>query len=226
MASLVTELLDVTRLQMDRPLDLNPHTADLVALTREAVTEQQRGTESHRLILQTSESELVGTWDGARLTRVLTNLLSNAIKFSPAGGLVRVTLERAEGEAGTEAVLSVTDEGLGIPEADIPHIFERFYRVDKSRAREVSANLASRAARRGQAAVGIVTRVIEPEGSGASGSGLGLAIVKSVVDAHNGKITVESRPRIGSTFTVWLPRGDKGASENLTNNFEPEIADE
>ncbi|GAC1322392.1 MAG: hypothetical protein NVSMB22_09090 [Chloroflexota bacterium] len=129
MASLVTELLDVTRLQMDRPLDLNPHTADLVALTREAVTEQQRGTESHRLILQTSESELVGTWDGARLTRVLTNLLSNAIKFSPAGGLVRVTLERAEGEAGTEAVLSVTDEGLGIPEADIPHIFERFYRA-------------------------------------------------------------------------------------------------
>jgi signal transduction histidine kinase len=114
MARLLNELLDVARLQASQPLALDLRPTDLVALTRELAAAHQQATDQHRLRVDAVLPELV-----------LGNLLSNAIKYSPAGGDVVVTLDR-EGEA---AVLSVRDEGIGIPAADVPRLFERFQRA-------------------------------------------------------------------------------------------------
>jgi signal transduction histidine kinase len=101
----------------------------------------------------------------------VTNLLSNAIHFNREQGVVRLSA-RAENGA---ILLTVTDTGQGIPAEDLPHLFERFYRVDKSRSRIQGRN------------------------------GLGLAICKAIVDAHGGTIAASAQPGLGSTFLVRLP---------------------
>ncbi len=102
---------------------------------------------------------------------MLTNLLDNAIKFTPEGGTVEVAVRRSAGGAEVQ----VSDSGRGIPDEALPRIFERFYRVERSRSRE------------------------------AGGTGLGLAIAKHIIDAHGGQISVGSRVGHGSVFTVRLP---------------------
>ncbi len=109
--------------------------------------------------------------DFAKLTQVVYNILDNAIKYTPEGGQIRVRLIRS----GRDAILSVTDNGPGIPKADQPHIFDRFYRVDKARSRETG------------------------------GTGLGLSIVNQLVLMHGGSVSVQSEEGKGSTFTVELP---------------------
>lgn len=109
--------------------------------------------------------------DQDRITQVIDNLMTNAIKYSPDGGEIVVKIE----DTPNTAILSISDEGLGIPQKDIPHLFERFYRVDKARSREQG------------------------------GTGLGLAISKEVIELHQGKIWVESLENEGSTFFVELP---------------------
>jgi two-component system phosphate regulon sensor histidine kinase PhoR len=106
-----------------------------------------------------------------RLEQALLNLMANAIKFNRPGGEVRV---RAEDQTGHVAII-IADTGVGIPSQDVPRIFERFYRVDKARSRQVG------------------------------GTGLGLSIVKHVVERMKGAITVESQLGKGSTFTLLLP---------------------
>lgn len=110
--------------------------------------------------------------DKLRLHQMFLNLVSNAVKYSLAGGKVEITLALQE----PEVMVAVSDTGIGIAEEHLPHIFDRFYRVDEARNRE--------------------------EG----GAGLGLAIVKWIVDAHHGRIEVDSAPGQGSTFAVYLPR--------------------
>ena len=127
MTALIDELLDVARLRMGQPLLLERSPTDLVALARQLAAMQQTATEHHQIVVEAAVPELVGTWDGRRLERVLENLLSNAIKYSPAGGEITVRLER---DADTDmAVLSVRDRGIGIPAADLPYVFERFRRA-------------------------------------------------------------------------------------------------
>ncbi len=109
--------------------------------------------------------------DELRLRQMLLNLISNAIKYTLPKGRVDISLT----VVGGEAVVSVSDTGIGIPAKHLPHIFDRFYRIDKARNRADG------------------------------GTGLGLAITKSIVEAHAGRITVESVPDRGSTFTVFLP---------------------
>ena len=109
--------------------------------------------------------------DELRLRQMFLNLISNGIKYTPPGGRLEIAL----GIEGEDAVVTISDTGIGIPEEDLPHIFDRFYRVDKARNRE------------------------------AGGTGLGLAIVKWVAEAHEGKIAVRSAPGKGSAFTVYLP---------------------
>jgi two-component system, OmpR family, sensor kinase len=122
--------------------------------------------------LALQEIDQVCVWgDADRLKQLVLNLVDNAIKYTPPGG--RVTLSLSQDE--TQAHIAVTDTGIGIPEEDIPLIFERFYRVDKSRARVQG------------------------------GSGLGLSIVKWIIDAHGGQIDVQSQVGEGTTFTVSLP---------------------
>ena len=111
--------------------------------------------------------------DRVRLHQLFLNLIDNAIKYTPEGGSVTLALERQNGSA----VFSVRDTGIGIPAEDIGRIFDRFYRVDKARSRELG------------------------------GTGLGLSIAKWIVDLHRGTISVASEPGRGSTFTVQLPLG-------------------
>lgn len=124
MAHTVDELLDLTRLRLDRTLDLERSKVDLVALAREAVTDHQAAADRHVFRLELRVPEAVGRWDRARLERVVGNLLTNAVKFSPKGGEVRVTVDASDGAA----VLMVQDQGMGIPREDLATIFERFRR--------------------------------------------------------------------------------------------------
>lgn len=128
MASMIDELLDVARLELGRPLELERRRMDLVALARLVVSEHQQQTQRH-IIQLAGESELIGEWDPPRLQRVLDNLLSNALKYSPDGGLVTVAVAHDEDDAGAGAILSVRDQGVGIPAVDMPRIFEAFQRA-------------------------------------------------------------------------------------------------
>ena len=128
MAAMLDELLDLARLRMGRPLELRRRPIDLVALAREVAAEQQRTTDLHRVRIDTRLEGLVGSWDPSRLGRVLANLLENAIKYSPDGGDVVVRIGRIEGAEGPWAVIEVIDQGIGIPQADLARVFERFHR--------------------------------------------------------------------------------------------------
>jgi signal transduction histidine kinase len=110
--------------------------------------------------------------DRERLRDAVSNLISNAVRYTPEGGRCDVTLT----VEGPEMVLKVADTGIGIPEKDRPHIFERFYRVDQARSRDKG------------------------------GSGLGLAITKWVIEAHGGSISFTSEEGKGTTFIVRLPQ--------------------
>jgi len=123
--------------------------------------------------------------DRDALERLLLNLLDNAVKYTPAGGRVAVRVESGDGPGGRTVVLEVADTGRGIPAHALPRIFERFYRVDRGRARD--------------------------EG----GTGLGLAIVKHVAQAHGGRVEVEARPGGGTIFRCHLPavREDGGRAQ-------------
>ena len=194
MSRIIDELLDLSRLQLGEPLPLDRRPVDLAALTHQRAAEHQQATDAHTIQVEaieeseSSEASLVGEWDEPRLERVLDNLLSNAIKYSPRGGTVTASVRRDDspaGSAGTAgaagttggawAVLTVTDQGMGIPAPDLARVFERFRRA---------ANVA---------------------GAGIRGAGLGLASARQIVEAHGGAITAESAEGKGSTFTVRLP---------------------
>jgi two-component system phosphate regulon sensor histidine kinase PhoR len=116
--------------------------------------------------------------DADQLSQVFTNLLDNAIKYGKRGGRIRLVADRAGGDPRFEpngVLISVADEGPGIPREHIPRLTERFYRVDKGRSRAVG------------------------------GTGLGLAIVKHVVNRHRGRLRIDSVDGHGTTFSVWLP---------------------
>jgi len=134
-AGQVEELLDLARMQMGQPLELDRQALDLVALVRQTLAEQQQATERHALRLESAATELVGYWDPRRLSRVLANLLDNAQKYSPAGGSVVVRIRREQVEQGGFAVLEVQDGGIGIPTSDLARIFERFQRASNVEGR-------------------------------------------------------------------------------------------
>jgi signal transduction histidine kinase len=120
-----------------------------------------------------SEDQVRVMGDRDRLKQVALNLVGNALEYTPPGGSVTLGLACV----GDWARLTVSDTGPGIPREELPHIFERFYRIDRSRRR-----------------------------SGPGGAGLGLSIAYWITRSHNGRIEVSSEPGQGSTFSVWLPR--------------------
>jgi two-component system phosphate regulon sensor histidine kinase PhoR len=176
--ALLDDLLTLSRLESpDVPVERRPVDLRRVverSLETAAGRARERGVEL-AAELPDPDRPIAFEGDANNLERLLLNLLDNAIKYNRPGGDVTVRLEAEEGEDGPEVVLSVTDTGLGIPASALPRIFERFYRVDKGRARD--------------------------EG----GTGLGLAIVKHVAQSHGGRVEVESAPGVGSTFRVHLP---------------------
>ncbi|HEX5414733.1 MAG TPA: ATP-binding protein [Chloroflexota bacterium] len=129
MTAMISELLDVARLQMGETLSLNREPTDLVALTHRLVAQHRQANRGHRIDVETAETEIVADWDGPRLERVLDNLLSNAVKYGPERGEVKVTISREQESGGVWAVLRVSDQGIGIPKDDLPHIFESFRRA-------------------------------------------------------------------------------------------------
>jgi PAS domain S-box-containing protein len=127
MERVLQELADLARRQLTGDLPLVRQRTDLVELARQVVEQVCVGW-PHPVRVETEEALLQGWWDSARLERVLTNLLDNALKYSPEGGEIVVSIQREVDSSEPWAVLSVTDQGIGIPTADLPHIFDRFQR--------------------------------------------------------------------------------------------------
>src|SRR5207247_10473572 len=129
MTGQIDELLDATRIQLGQPLTLQRQPLDLVNLVRQVVAELANGNQAHRILVEAPLPSLDCAVDGARLERVLDNLLSTAAKFSADGGDIVVEVRNEADAAGSWAVVAVRDQGIGIPAADLPRIFEMFHRA-------------------------------------------------------------------------------------------------
>jgi two-component system OmpR family sensor kinase len=176
---LVADLLTLSRLDSATPMPLAP--VDACALLSEVAEQMAPVAERKgvRLSVECAECLKVSA-DADRLKQVVLNLVDNAIRYTPQDGVVH--LSGARGLSPTQVSLQVQDQGPGIPPADLPHIFDRFYRSDTSRTRDTG------------------------------NAGLGLAIARAIVDAHNGAITAQSTPGEGASFTVVLPEAREVAS--------------
>jgi len=125
---LVDELLDVTRLRMGQPVELDLGPADLVKIATRLAAEYQKMSPRHVIRVESNLSRLVGDWDEARIERIVANLLSNSVKYSPRGGEIVVRADREDREGQEWAVLTVQDQGMGIPPAELGRVFEPYYR--------------------------------------------------------------------------------------------------
>ena len=173
---IVSDLL--TLVSIDNGASLNLATMDVGALLQEQVKRLSPLARENGVELDCSAKEsLEVSGDALKLQQVIYNIIDNAIKYTPRGGEVHCTLAKS----GKKAVIRVSDTGVGIPEEDLPHIFDRFYRVDKARSRETG------------------------------GTGLGLSIVKQFILLHGGTIDAKSAPGKGSTFTIELPLSTRKA---------------
>jgi signal transduction histidine kinase len=170
---LTNDLLLLTRADAGR-LDMQFESTDVVASARRAAAQLRNHARQKRVALNVvSPAEpLLARADPDRIHQVLVNLLDNAIKFTPAEGRVSVSFAAAD----EQVSCTIADTGLGIPAEEVPHLFERFYRGDRSRARDDE-----------------------------SGAGLGLAIARAIVEAHGGRIWVESQVGQGTATTFTLP---------------------
>jgi signal transduction histidine kinase len=169
MQSMIDELVDTARLHSGQRLDLKKRPFDLVALASIVADEYRQTAERHRVEFQAEMDELVGEWDPARLERVLHNLAGNAVKYSPEGGTVSISVRRQPGRSGDEdAVVSVRDEGLGIPARDLPHLFQRFYRASNVAGRIRGTGLGLYSAREIVAQHGGTLEVESHEGQGST----------------------------------------------------------
>ena len=166
---LIRNLLDMSRLEAG-VLQIDREPVCLLEVARSCVQRIQRLTDRHAIRIEWEYDGLVEA-DPRRISQVVDNLLSNAVKYSPDGGDV-VVVGRAQGNA---LIVSVADQGAGIPSRDLHKVFDRFHRVEGELSKQVG------------------------------GTGLGLAICQRLVEAHGGKISVESRVGKGSTFSFTLP---------------------
>jgi signal transduction histidine kinase len=177
LARLVDELLDVSRIQTGR-IEFRYGDVDLSELANEVATRMQLTTTTHEISVRRDSANVV-TADRDHLEQVLNNLLTNAIKYSPSGGTI--TIDVRPDDSGVR--LSVTDQGIGIPEKELEAIFGLFYRSPDRAARD------------------------------AAGMGLGLFISKEIVVRHGGRIWAESGGVKGSTLNVVIPRMPVGATK-------------
>jgi len=169
---LISDLLNVSRIEAGRALDLNPRPVQLSELVDKVVAAQKSYTSKHEFAIDMEPDLPVIVADMDKVDQILTNLTSNAVKYSPNGGIITVSGRKSDGMVR----LSVTDQGTGIPKEHLDRIFDRFHRVDNRDTRKVG------------------------------GTGIGLYLVKHLVEAHGGKIWVESEVGKGSSFIFELPK--------------------
>ena len=177
MMRMITDLLNLSRMDQNRLalekefINMNELVVHIVNRFEMVLQSEPYRDKNYRILTDITQRDLWVELDQDKITQVLDNIINNAIKYSPDGGRIIVRLM----ETHTDIIGSVSDEGLGISRKDIPHLFDRFYRVDKARSRAMG------------------------------GSGLGLAIAQEVIQLHGGKIWVNSIENKGSTFFVSLP---------------------
>jgi PAS domain S-box-containing protein len=168
---LISDLLNVSRIEAGRALDLNPKPVDVPKVIDKVISVQKSYTDKHTFKVDIGDDVPIIVADEDKVDQMLTNLTNNAIKYSPQGGEITISAHR-EGEG---VLCSVADNGMGIPPDHLPKVFERFHRVDNRDTRQVG------------------------------GTGIGLYLVKHLVEAHGGKIWVESEVGKGATFSFILP---------------------
>jgi heavy metal sensor kinase len=185
MARIVHNLMTISRLDSGgERMEMRP--LELTAVVQTTLDHMSLLADEKGIVVTcTSPSPVWVTGDEIRLKQVIVNLVDNAIKYTTPGGRIEVTLEALN----DQAVLSVSDTGIGIAAESLPLVFERFYRADKARSRE------------------------------SGGTGLGLAIVKAICTAHDGTVSVESAENKGSTFRVQLPLLQMSAREALLSSI-------
>ncbi len=187
---LIEGILQLSRIDAGR-LEIKPQPTPLHELVETIVANHQSLAQERGLMLEhrlmeplsltnhpsndASARPPVALVDLRQITQVFNNLIGNALQYTSEGGRVIVSTSREEIDGRAWATVAVTDTGIGIPEEELPHIFERFFRGEESRKMQMS------------------------------GTGLGLTIVKEIVGLHGGRVTVKSHVDAGSTFTVWLP---------------------
>ena len=177
MMRMVTDLLSLSRIdnetsQLD--IELTNFTAFITFILNrfdKIKSQSQEGSKKYELIREYPITPIWVEIDTDKMTQVIDNILNNAIKYSPDGGKIKVGMKTTD----AQLIISISDEGLGIPKKDLPRIFDRFYRVDKARSRSQG------------------------------GTGLGLAIAKESIKQHKGFIWAKSEYGKGSTFTIVLP---------------------
>jgi signal transduction histidine kinase len=179
-ARLVEDILQISRIDAGR-LEMTCQATPLnelidITVTSQSVLAEDRGLAIEHQLIEPSPTVLV---DPDRTMQILTNLVTNAIQYTPRGGEITVSTGRIETNDREWAIATIADTGMGIPEHEIPHIFDRFFRGEQPRLMQVS------------------------------GTGLGLAIVKEIVELQGGQVTVESEVDKGTMFTVWLPLAEQ-----------------
>lgn len=172
MRALTEALLELSKVDAGKFV-LRTSEGNLAGLVREVVHMIEPLAEEKRVTIDSSLEDLTAGYDDQKIRQVLLNLLGNAVKYQREGGSIQITLT----SDGGEIVLMVADNGPGIAPENLPHLFERFYRVDRARKRE-----------------------------GRGGTGLGLAITKAIVEGHRGRISVSSELGKGTVFEVRLPK--------------------
>jgi two-component system phosphate regulon sensor histidine kinase PhoR len=178
---IVEDLLSLSKIEA-RTFTLRRETLSLAELVEDVLELMKEPAEKRAITLSRGgmDPALFVSGEKGYLEQVLVNLVDNAIKYGREGGIVSIS---ATAKIPGEIEISVADDGMGIPREDLSRIFERFYRVDKGRSKELG------------------------------GTGLGLSIVKHLVQAHGGRVWAESRPGKGSTFYFTLPsRKEKAAA--------------
>jgi two-component system phosphate regulon sensor histidine kinase PhoR len=177
--SIINDLLSLSELEQSARGEIGFERTRLSALLQGAVDLVHRKAETaHVTISQHGESDIEVDVNPSLMEQAIVNLLDNAIKYSNAGGLVEVKTVVRDGNI----AISITDHGCGIERIHLPRLFERFYRVDRARSRELG------------------------------GTGLGLSIVKHIVTVHGGTVSVDSSPGIGSCFTLTIPKSTSAAN--------------